>query len=62
VHIDRVIYGYARVSMDGQSVKTQVAALIAPGAGRVFREMASSAETNHAQLYKRLTKSPTRCR
>src|SRR6185436_7752225 len=36
-----MIYGYARVSTDGQSVDAQVAALTAAGAGKVFREVAS---------------------
>src|SRR4051794_36545778 len=39
-----MIYGYARVSTDGQSVDAQVAALTAAGAGRVFREVASGAK------------------
>jgi len=36
----RVIYGYARVSTDGQSVDAQIAALTAAGAEKVFREVA----------------------
>jgi DNA invertase Pin-like site-specific DNA recombinase len=47
-----MIYGYARVSTDGQSVTAQVAALRAAGAGRVFREVASGARTDRAQLRK----------
>jgi DNA invertase Pin-like site-specific DNA recombinase len=43
-------YGYARVSTDGQSVNAQVAALRKQGAGKVFREVASGAKTNRAQL------------
>jgi DNA invertase Pin-like site-specific DNA recombinase len=43
-------YGYARVSSDGQSVGAQVAALRKHGAGKVFREVASGAKTNRAQL------------
>jgi DNA invertase Pin-like site-specific DNA recombinase len=43
-------YGYARVSSDGQSVNAQVAALRKHGAGKVFREVASGAKTNRAQL------------
>lgn len=43
-------YGYARVSTDGQSVTAQVAALQAAGAGKVFREVASGAQTDRAQL------------
>lgn len=45
-----MIYGYARVSTDGQSVDSQVAALTAAGAEKVFREVASGAQTDRAQL------------
>jgi DNA invertase Pin-like site-specific DNA recombinase len=45
-----MIYGYARVSTDGQSVEAQVAALTTAGASRVFREVASGAKTDRAQL------------
>ena len=45
-----MIYGYARVSTDGQSVAAQVAALTAAGAEQVFREVASGAKTDRAQL------------
>ena len=45
-------YGYARVSTDGQSVAAQVAALSAAGATNVFREVASGAKTDRAQLRK----------
>ena len=45
-------YGYARVSTDGQSVAAQVAALNAAGASKVFREVASGAKTDRAQLRK----------
>ncbi len=38
-----MIYGYARVSTDGQSVDTQ---LRAAGARQVFREVASGAKTD----------------
>ena len=47
-----MIYGYARVSTDGQSVAAQVAGLQAAGAGKVFREVASGARTDRAQLRK----------
>jgi DNA invertase Pin-like site-specific DNA recombinase len=52
-----MIYGYARVSTDGQSVTAQVAALRKHGAGKVFREMASGAKTDRAQL-RRLLDQP----
>lgn len=45
-----MIYGYARVSTDGQSVESQVGALTAAGANRVFREVASGAKTDRVQL------------
>jgi DNA invertase Pin-like site-specific DNA recombinase len=44
------VYGYARVSTDGQSVDAQVAALRKHGAAKVFREVASGAKTDRAQL------------
>ena len=49
-----MIYGYARVSTDGQSVAAQVAELTAAGAAQVFRETASGAQTDRAQLRKAL--------
>ena len=49
-----MIYGYARVSTDGQSVTAQVATLKAAGADKVFREVASGAKTNRAQLHRLL--------
>jgi DNA invertase Pin-like site-specific DNA recombinase len=45
-----MIYGYARVSTDGQSVEAQVEQLAAAGAGKVFRETASGAKSDRAQL------------
>jgi DNA invertase Pin-like site-specific DNA recombinase len=47
--------GYARVSTDGQKVAAQVAALKAAGAGKVFREVASGASADRAQLRKAIT-------
>lgn len=49
-----MIYGYARVSTDGQSVSAQVAELTKAGASKVFRETASGAKTERAQLKKAL--------
>ncbi len=48
------IYGYARVSTDGQTVTAQVAELTAAGAAKVFSETASGAKTDRAQLAKAL--------
>jgi DNA invertase Pin-like site-specific DNA recombinase len=45
-----MIYGYARVSTDGQSVDSQVKQLKAAGVGAVFKETASGAKTDRAQL------------
>jgi DNA invertase Pin-like site-specific DNA recombinase len=39
-----MIYGYALVSTDGQSVEAQVTALTDAGAEKVFREVASGAK------------------
>jgi Resolvase, N terminal domain. len=47
-----MIYGYARVSTDGQSVTAQVATLKAAGADQVVREVASGAKTDRGQLRK----------
>ena len=49
-----MIYEYARVSTDGQTVAAQVATLIAAGAAKVFREVASGAETDRTQLRRAL--------
>jgi len=49
-----MIYGYARVSTDGQSVAAQVAQLRAAGAEKVFREVASGAKTDRRQLLRAL--------
>jgi DNA invertase Pin-like site-specific DNA recombinase len=51
-----MIYGYARVSTDGQSVEAQVTALRAAGAATVYREVASGAKTDRAQLCQVLAK------
>jgi DNA invertase Pin-like site-specific DNA recombinase len=45
-----MIYGYARVSTDGQSVDAQVKALHTAGCEKVFRETASGARSDRAQL------------
>ena len=45
-----MIYGYARVSTDGQSVEAQVRQLSKAGCKKVFREVASGAKTDRAQL------------
>jgi DNA invertase Pin-like site-specific DNA recombinase len=49
-----MIYGYARVSTDGQSVDAQVRQLTKAGCKKVFRETASGAKTHLPQLRKAL--------
>jgi len=49
-----MILGYARVSTDGQSIATQVAALQAAGAEKIFREIASGAKSDRRQLARAL--------
>jgi DNA invertase Pin-like site-specific DNA recombinase len=51
-----MIYGYARVSTDGQSVDTQVRRLRAAGARRVFREVTSGARADRSQLRRAIAK------
>src|SRR6516162_1827680 len=50
-------YGYARVSTDGQSIDAQVRQLAKVGCKKVFREVASGAKTDRAQLRRLLTGS-----
>jgi DNA invertase Pin-like site-specific DNA recombinase len=47
-----MIYGYARVSTDGQSVAAQVAQLTSAGAVKVFQETASGAKADRRELAK----------
>lgn len=51
-----MIYGYARVSTDGQSVDTQVKQLKAAGAEQIFKETASGVKTDRAQLHQALSR------
>ena len=48
------VYGYARVSTDGQSLDAQLAQLEAAGTSRIFQEKASGAQRNREQLGKLL--------
>jgi DNA invertase Pin-like site-specific DNA recombinase len=48
------LYGYARVSTDGQTLDAQVTALKAAGAELVFSKEQSGAETDRAALAKAL--------
>jgi DNA invertase Pin-like site-specific DNA recombinase len=45
-----MIYGYARVSTDAQTLDTQIAALTAAGALKVYSEKESGAKTNRPAL------------
>ena len=51
-----MIYGYARVSTDGQSLAAQMDQLREAGAEKIFRETASGAKTDRAQLARALAK------
>jgi DNA invertase Pin-like site-specific DNA recombinase len=44
------VYGYARVSTDGQSLDAQLAQLAAEGAQKIFLEKASGARSDREQL------------
>jgi DNA invertase Pin-like site-specific DNA recombinase len=46
------IYGYARVSTNGQDLASQEAELIATGCAQVFKEKVSGAKTDRAELVK----------
>ena len=48
------IYGYARVSTDGQTLDAQRAALVAAGATKVFHETASGLKSDRKELAKML--------
>ena len=52
-----MIYGYARVSTDGQSVAAQVATLTDAGAQKIYKEVASGAKTDRAQLHQLMNTS-----
>ena len=47
-----MIYGYARVSTNGQDLSSQEAELLAAGCSKVFKEKVSGAKTDRAELAK----------
>ncbi|MFI4987371.1 MAG: recombinase family protein [Alphaproteobacteria bacterium] len=47
-----MIYGYARLSTDGQSVDAQLRQLTKAGCKKLFRAVASGAKSDRAQLRK----------
>src|SRR5437763_14382199 len=51
-----MIFGYARVSTDGQSVDAQVRQLRAAGCGKIYRETASGVKTDRSQLRRAIDK------
>ena len=56
------IFGYARVSTDGQTLDAQVAALKRAGAARVFHEKVSGAKTARRELARLLVITGSRAR
>ena len=48
------VYGYARVSTNGQDLAAQEAELMAAGCAKVFKEKVSGAKTDRAELAKAL--------
>src|SRR5215213_5731968 len=53
------VYGYARVSSDGQTLDAQIAQLKAAGAEKVFREKISGARADRPELSRLLRKECT---
>lgn len=51
-----MIYGYARVSTDNQTLESQIEVLTAAGADRVFQEKVSGAKTDRQELKRALAK------
>ena len=54
------VYGYARVSTDGQTTAAQIADLQAAGAAKVYAETASGARGDRVQLAQLEIKAPHR--
>ena len=52
MHIEGMIYGYARVSTDAQDLSNQVAQLKAAGCGTIYREKMTGTHADRPQLKK----------
>jgi DNA invertase Pin-like site-specific DNA recombinase len=53
------VYGYARVSTNGQNLALQEAELLAAGCAKVFKEKISGAKTDRAELAKAIRRLET---
>ena len=59
VGAEMAVYGYARVSTDGQSLASQEAQLTAAGCGKIYAEKVSGAKSDRAELAKVLKRLVT---
>src|SRR5262249_55303038 len=54
IGLQMAVYGYARVSTEGQTLAAQESALLEAGAAKVFKEKISEASNHRAQLHRLL--------
>ena len=52
IGLQMAVYGYARVSTEGQTLAAQESALLEAGAAKVFKEKISGAANHRAQLHR----------